>query len=167
MGKLGAVADGMAEDLIRSIQQLACTEGHYKTLIEKYNSELNNGIINTDDQEAVTAHIEKLDDAIQELGAVAELRRAIMLRLMNSYKNHDRSMWCAVKHLSVASYCAFEAYQASDDDGELLNLWLDANARLVKAVTRWLGVEITDCQSCFSDILKANNPWTSQASAIK
>lgn len=152
------VSDGAAEDMIRCFQQLACTEGHYKTLIEKYNSELNNGLIDTDDKEALNAHIEKLNDAVTELELVAELRRKVMLRLMNSYENHDRAGWCSVKHLSVASYCAFEVYQASDDnDGELLNIWLEINARFVKAVSRWLGVEITDCQSCFSDILKAGN----------
>ena len=152
------ISDGAAEDLIRSFQQLACAEGHYKTLIEKYNSELNNGIIDTNDQEVLDAHIEKLNDAITELELVAELRRKVMLYLMNSYENHDRAGWCNAKHLSVASYCAFEAYQASDDnDGELLNIWLEINARFVKAVSRWLGVEITDCQSCFSDILKTSS----------
>ena len=30
------VSDGLAEDTIRTFQQLACTEGHYKTLIENF-----------------------------------------------------------------------------------------------------------------------------------
>ena len=149
------VSDGLAEDTIRTFQQLACTEGHYKTLIEKYSSELNNGLIDVADEAVLSAHLDKLNGVIDELGAVAGLRRDVMLNLMNAYEGHDPSMWCAVKHLSVAAYCAFEAYQASDNDGDLLNQWLNINARFVNAVTRWLGTEITDCQACLSDILRA------------
>lgn len=148
------VNDGLTEDLIRTFQQLACTEGHLKTLIEKYQSELQNGLIEVEDDEVRKAHVEKLNDAIDELNDIAELRRAVMLRIMNGYPDASKDMWCVVKHLSMAAYCAFEAYQASDKDALLLNIWLETNARFVKAMTRWLGTEITSCAACFADILK-------------
>lgn len=148
------VNDGMAEDLIRCFQQLACTEGHYKTLIEKYQSEMQHGLIDVDDDEVRNAQIEKLNDAIDELNEIAELRRAVMLQVMNGYPDASKDMWCVVKHMSVASYCAFESYQASDNDADLLNIWLSINAKFVKAITRWLGTEISECQACLADILK-------------
>lgn len=151
--RIGAVSDGAAEDIIRSFTQLVCTEEHYKTVIEKHNSELNNGIVDADDSDAVSRHIELLTDAVDELGQVAEIRRALMLRLQSEY-GADPHYWCIVKHLSAAAYNAFEAYQASDNDAALMTAWLDINARFIKALTRWLGVEITECASCFSDIIK-------------
>lgn len=162
MGKIGAIADGAAEDLIRAFQQLACAEGHYKTLVEKYESELNNGIVDVDDNTVVRAHVEKMNDTIDELNEVAEARRAIMLQVMNAYPDASKDMWCSVKHLSVASYCAFEAYQASDNDAALLNLWLSSHARFVKAITRWLGTEISDCAACLGDILKQKGEQTNE-----
>ena len=47
---------GMAEDLIRSYIQFGCAEIHAKTLYEKTIAELNNGIIDVDDNEAVQKH---------------------------------------------------------------------------------------------------------------
>lgn len=148
------VSDGLAEDLIRAFQQAACAEGHYKTLIEKYNSELENGLIDVDDDEIRLNHIEKLNGAILELGRIAEIRRSMMLYLMERYEGADKTMWCIVKHLSQSEYNAFEAYQASDNDATLLNIWLSMRARFVHALTRWLGIEVTDCSSCFADALK-------------
>ncbi len=55
--------DGIAEDLIRSIVQLSCSELHQKTLYEKYTAELENGLIDTDNQETVDAQIDKIDEA--------------------------------------------------------------------------------------------------------
>lgn len=147
------VQDGASEDLIRSFQQLACAEGHYKTLIEKYQSELENGLIDVGDDKVRNDHLEKLNSAVEELGLLAELRRGVMLRVMNAYDG-DKNYWCLVKHLSMAEYTLFEAYQASDSDAELLNLYLTANARFVTVITRWLKTEITSCASCLGDILK-------------
>lgn len=148
MSKIGAVSDGAAEDIIRAITQLVCTEGHYKTLLEKYNSELNNGL--TDD---IPGTVEKMNDAMDELGKIAELRRTLMLRLQEDYGG-DVSYWCLVKHLSAASYNTFEAFQASDNDAALLNAYLDINACFIKALSLWLGMEPVECVSCFSDAIK-------------
>lgn len=147
-------SDGRSEDMIRAIQQLVCSEGHYKTLIEKYHSEMENGIIDVENDEERLKHIEKLNRAIEELNLVAELRRSMMLKLMEYYPTATKDAWCLVKHLSSASMCAFEAYQASDNDAMLLNLYLEANARFINAVTTWLGVEITSCASCYQDAMR-------------
>lgn len=147
------VSDGAAEDIIRAFVQAACSEGHYKTLIEKYSAELNNGLIDVEDQDVVNAHIEKLNDAMSELDAVAELRRSLMLYLMEAYGG-DKDFWCLVKHLGTAQYNTFEAYQATGD-AALLNVSLELNARFTKAITRFLGTEITDCAACLSDLIKA------------
>lgn len=151
--RIGAVSDGAAEDIIRSFTQLVCTEGHYKTLIEKYNSELNNGIVNSADAQAVQRHLELLNDAIDELALISDLRRSMMLRLQEEYGG-DVHYWCVVKHLSAAAYNAFEAYQATDNDGALMSQWLDINARFIKALSRWLGIEVTECAACFADAIK-------------
>lgn len=147
------IQDGASEDLIRTFTQLTCAEGHYKTLIEKYNSELNEGLIDTVDSEAVAVHMDLLNDAMDELLLISEIRRSVMLDLLDIYQG-DKNYWCIVKHLAQAAYCAFEAYQASDNDGALLTRYLEINARFVKAITRFLGTEITSCASCFGDILK-------------
>lgn len=153
MERIGAVSDGMAEDMLRAITQLICAEGHYKTLIEKYDSELNNGLIGEDD---AVDYVAKINDAVDELQAVSEERRALMLALMGRYPNADKTMWCSVKHLLHAEYCAFEAYQATDNEAGALSAWLRIRRRTVKAITLWLGVEVTECSSCLSDILKGN-----------
>ena len=152
MDKIGAIADGAAEDLIRAFQQLACTEGHLKTLVEKFNAELTNGIIDPSEEDKVKEQIEKISDTVDELDKVAELRRSVMLFLMEQYGG-DKDWWCAVKHLSAGAYTLFEAYQATGD-AALLNAALEANARFTKAVTRFLGTEITDCAACLADVLK-------------
>lgn len=151
------VSDGLAEDLIRSFQQLVCSEGHYKTLVEKYNSEMQNGLVDVEDDEIRTAHIEKLNSAIQELNQISEIRREMMLYLMKQYEKSDKNYWCLVKHLAAAEYTAFECYQASDNNAELLNMWLTTRARFLHAVTRWLGTEISDCAACVGDTLKGEH----------
>lgn len=152
MGK-NIQSDGIAEDLIRSIVQTACAEVHSKTLLEKFEAQLSDGIIDLNDDEAVQKQINLIEDVQFEINALAELRRSIMLKLFNMYHG-DKNYWCLIKHLGVAAYTAFEAYQASDDDAELLNLAIEANKRFVKALTHFLGVEITDCAACFADMLR-------------
>lgn len=160
MEKIGAVADGVAEDIIRAITQLGCTEVHYKTLLEKFTAELENGIVDIDDQTSVDEQIEKIQEVTEEINEIAELRRASMMALFNLFpadeeEKKKRLAWhCSVKHLSIAAYTLFESYQASGDT-EILTLSLNANKRLVKALTRYLGVEPTDCAACFSDALKS------------
>ena len=152
MGK-NIQSDGTAEDLIRSFVQMACAELHLKTLIEKATAELDNGIIDPFDSDAVDRQVTKLTEMQEELSMTAELRRSVMLHLFSMYDG-DKDYWCMVKHLGTAAFTLFEAYQASDDDTELLSMALDANKRFIKAMTRFLGTEITDCAACFADFLK-------------
>ena len=147
-------SDGIAEDMIRSFVQIGCAETHAKTLLEKYQAQLENGIIDVTKPEVIQAQVEKIDDTVQEITSLAQLRRGIMLRLFELFDG-DKDYWCEVKHLGIGAYTLFEAYQASDDDPTLLNLANEANKRFIKALTRFLGVPITECASCFSDILKA------------
>lgn len=147
-------SDGIAEDMIRSFVQIGCAETHAKTLLEKYQAQLENGLIDVTKPDVVQAQVEKIDDTVQEINSLAQLRRGIMLRLFELFDG-DKDYWCEVKHLGIGAYTLFEAYQASDDDPTLLNLANEANKRFIKALTRFLGVPITECASCFSDILKA------------
>ncbi|WP_304418679.1 hypothetical protein, partial [Faecalibaculum rodentium] len=125
----------------------ASAELHTKTSIEKAVSDIENGV--SDD----TARIEYLKE---DLMTQASLRREIMLSLYRMYgERGDKEKWCVVKHLGMAMYTAFEAFQASDNDPEMLDFSLRANQMFIKAVTEFLGVEVTECASCFSDILKA------------
>lgn len=146
-------SDGIAEDLIRSIVQTACAEVHAKTLLEKFEAQLSNGIIDVQNEEVVAHQLGLIEDTQYEINALAELRRSIMLKLFEMY-NGDKNYWCLIKHLAVASMTAFEAWQASDDDAELLNIAIESNRRFVKALSHFLGTEIVDCAACFADALK-------------
>lgn len=145
-------ADGTAEDLIRAIIQIGCAENHAKTIMDKTEAELNNGIIT--DQDEIQDAVVKFQDTVEEINNLAELRRGMMLRLFEMYDG-DKDYWCMVKHLGIASYTAFEAYQATDDDPEMLELAINANRRFISALSRFLGAEIKECASCMSDFLKA------------
>lgn len=147
---------GAAEDLLRSIVQMGCAEVHAQTLYYKATSELDNGIVDVSDSEVVQSHLEKIEMFREDIEDYANIRRRMMNSLFNMFDNDkkDKNMWCQIKHLGVSAYTAFETYQASDQDPELLMIAYDTNRMFVKAVTRFLGVEISDCASCFSDSMK-------------
>ncbi len=145
-------SSGIAEDLIRAFVQIGCAESHAKTILEKTTAEMDNGLV-----EDIQKHIDHMSDVIDEINELAELRRGMMRALRNLYPDGDPDYWCMIKHLGVGAYTAFEVYQASDDDPELLNLALEANKRFVKALTHFLGVEPTDCAACFADAMKGEN----------
>lgn len=159
------VSDGSAEDLIRAFVQMGCAELHMKTLVEKYNAQLENGLIDLSDNEAVNKQVDKITDVTAELDALAESRRGLMLRLKEMY-DCDDDYWCMVKHTGLAMYCAFEAYQATGD-AEIHYEYLEANKRFINALTHWLGVEITSCAACFGDALKAERNKDGEASRDK
>lgn len=147
-------SDGIAEDLIRAFVQVGCAEIHTKTLVEKYNAQLENGLIDLEDSGAVLRQTDKITAVTEELNNLAELRRSLMLQLFNMYDG-DKDYWCLVKHLGIGAYTLFEAYQASEDDTELYTLALEANSRFINALSHFLGTEITSCSACFGDILKS------------
>lgn len=146
-------SDGIAEDMIRSFVQAGCAETHAKTLLEKAYAQMENGMLDVFDEKAMEEHTAKIDELTEELSALAELRRSIMLKLFSMYDG-DKDYWCMVKHLGIGAYTLFEAYQASDDDPELFNMALEANKRFIKALSRFLGTEVTECAACFADMLK-------------
>ena len=146
-------SDGIAEDLIRSFVQVGCAELHAKTLLEKANAELENGLIDIYDTAKVQKQTEKITYITEEIDNLSSLRRSLMLRLFEMYDG-DKSWWCMVKHLGIGAYTLFEAYQASDNDSELLDMALAANRRFISALTQFLGLEITECAACFADALK-------------
>lgn len=147
-------SSGIAEDLIRAFTQVGCAESHAKTLLEKATAELENGLIELENRELVEKQVEHINDLTDEINSLAELRRDMMRYLQKMYPDGDKNYWCMVKHLSIAQFTAFEVYQASDDDPDLLNMALEANKRFVKALTHFLGVEISECAACFSDMLR-------------
>lgn len=143
---------GIGEDIIRSFTQIASAELHAKTLLEKRISEMENGMIEDD---KLTEHLEKIDELKEEVISYADIRRTQMLYLYKLFgAKGDKEQWCMVKHLSMAMYTSFEAWQASDNDEELLSISLEINKKFIMACTKFLGVEITSCASCFADIMK-------------
>lgn len=146
-------SDGIAEDIIRAFVQVGCAELHAKTLLEKANAELENGLIDIYDTAKVQKQTEKITYITEEIDNLSSLRRSLMLRLFEMYDG-DKSWWCMVKHLGIGAYTLFEAYQASDNDSELLDMALAANRRFISALTQFLGLEITECAACFADALK-------------
>lgn len=145
---------GMAEDMLRSIVQLGSAEIHYQTLYNKYRAELENGIIDVTDDDIRISHIDKMEYYRDEINDIAELRRRMMRKLFSLFSSGNKDAWCLIKHLGIASMTAFESYQASEDDAELLDIYYDINREFNKAVTNFLGAEITDCAACVSDFLK-------------
>lgn len=146
---------GIGEDLLRTIVQLASAELHAKTLMEKARAELENGLVDLSDTDVLNNQIEKVKQFTEDINEYAQLRRRTMLKLFSMFEDGDKDMWCQIKHLGSAMMTAFEAYEASDDDVELADLAYDINKEFIKATSRFLGTEITDCASCFSDFLKA------------
>lgn len=146
---------GLAEDFTRAMIQMACAETHLKTLYEKTIAEMENGMIDVENAEIRNAQIQKANDYREDLIETAQLRRRMMKKLFDLYGDGDKDAWCMVKHLAISNMCAWETWQASDDDPELLEIAYDSNRMLVKYLTRFLGMEITDCAACLSDMLKA------------
>lgn len=144
---------GIAEDLIRSYVQFGCAEIHAMTLYFKANAEMENGLIDVTDPEVLSAQVEKCETYRDDIDRYAELRRSVMRRLFSMFDG-EKEMWCQAKHLGIGSMCLFEAYEASDNDAELLMLCIEANKAFTKAMSRFLGVEITDCAACFADSVK-------------
>lgn len=156
-------SNGVAEELIRTFIQFGCAELHAKTLLEKNTSKLDNGLIDVTNSEILNAKLSEVEELTKDIEMYAELRRDSMRKLYSLFpddeltddeKESRKSMWCTVKHLGVGMFTAFEAYEATDNDVDLYNLYLQANKAFIRAVTRFIGVEITECSSCFGDMLK-------------
>ena len=144
---------GYAEDMIRSIVQMSCAEMHLKTLYEKTVAEMENGLADLSD--GGMAVVQKANDYLADLETAAGIRRQMMRKLFSMYDG-DKDVWCMVKHLGLANMQAWEAWQGSDDDPELLELAMESNKMFVSYITRFLGMEITSCASCLSDFLKGD-----------
>lgn len=147
---------GMAEDMIRSFVQFGSAEIHAMNLYYKSNAELENGLVDIEDNEVLQKQLDKCEQYRQDIETYANLRRSVMKSLFNMFEG-DKDVWCLVKHLGIGAMTIFEAYEASDNDLELLNLAYEANKAFVNAMSRFLGVEITDCAACFADSMKGVN----------
>lgn len=154
MAKNEHSSDGIAEDLIRAFVQIGCAENHAKTLLEKAQSELEEGIIDVEDRDVALTQVDKINQLTEETNRLADLRRKMMLKLKELYPDGDPSFWCMVKHLGVGAYTAWEVYQASDDDPDFFNIAIEANKAFIRALSSFIGVEVVECAACFSDILK-------------
>lgn len=147
---------GSAEDLLRAVVQMGAAEIHAMGLYFKTTAEMENGLVNIDDPEVLQKQIEKAEMYREDIETYATLRRQMTtaLRDMVGTDEANKDMWCMVKHLGLSMMQCFEAYENSDNNLELLNLAYEANKAFTKAVTRFLGIEITDCASCLSDSMK-------------
>lgn len=154
MSKNKHASDGIAEDIIRAICQFSASEAHLKTLIEKAEAELESGKIDVNDEKLVKEKIIRIENLEKQLEGVANIRRKMMLTLFEMYDG-DKDMWCLVKHLGEGNMQIFEAYQSSDKDSRLHELWLESNKQFLMALSEFLGIEVTDCAACFADFLKA------------
>lgn len=141
-------SDGIAEDVIRAFVQFGSAEMHLKTLVEKTIAKIENP--SPDDPNNLMEQLISYEDQLEE---IASLRRKAMLNLFEMY-NGNKDAWCLVKHLGIGAMQIFEAYQASDNDVELFDLWTESNKAFIKSLCVFLGVEITECAACFSDMLK-------------
>lgn len=147
-----------AEDLIRSLVQMGCAEVHAQTLYFKITAELENGIIDVEDSEELQKAIGKAEMFREDMETYADLRRGMTKKLFDMFDGEDKdmTMWCQIKHLGLSAYQCMEAYQASEDDPALLLLAYEANKAFVKAIARFVGVEITSCAACLGDALRAD-----------
>ena len=147
---------GSAEDLLRAIVQMGAAEIHAMGLYYKTTAEMENGLIDVDDNEVLQKHIERSEMYREDIETYADLRRRMMSALMEMVGTDEanKDLWCMVKHLGLSMMQTFEAYENSENNLTLLNLAYDANKAFTKAVTRFLGIEISDCAACMSDSLK-------------
>lgn len=147
---------GSAEDLLRAVVQMGAAEIHAMGLYFKTTAEMENGLVNIDDPEVLQKQIDKAEMYREDIETYATLRRQMTTALkdMVGTDEANKDMWCMVKHLGLSMMQCFEAYENSDNNLELLNLAYEANKAFTKAVTRFLGIEITDCASCLSDSMK-------------
>lgn len=147
---------GSAEDLLRAIVQMGAAEIHAMGLYYKTTAEMENGLIDVDDNEVLQKHIERSEMYREDIETYADLRRRMMSALMEMVGTDEanKDLWCMVKHLGLSMMQIFEAYENSENNLTLLNLAYDANKAFTKAVTRFLGIEISDCAACMSDSLK-------------
>ena len=147
---------GSSEDLLRAIVQMGAAEIHAMGLYYKTVAEMENGLVNVEDNEVLQKQIEKSEMYKEDIETCADLRRQMTNALAEMVGTEDRNkdMWCMVKHLGLSMMQCFEAYENSDNNMELLNLAYEANKAFTKAVTRFLGIEITDCAACLSDSMR-------------
>ena len=147
---------GAGEDLLRAVVQMGAAEIHAMGLYFKTTAEMENGLVNIDDPEVLQKQIDKAEMYREDIETYATLRRQMTTALkdMVGTEEANKDMWCMVKHLGLSMMQCFEAYENSDNNLELLNLAYEANKAFTKAVTRFLGIEITDCASCLSDSMK-------------
>lgn len=144
---------GQAEDLVRSFVQFGAAEIHAMNLYYKTVAEMDNGLVNVEDNEVLQKHLEKAENYRQNIETYANLRRSVMKHLFQMFDG-DKDTWCLVKHLGIGAMTVFEAYEASDNDLDLLNLAYEANKAFVNALSRFLGVELTDCAACLADAMR-------------
>ena len=144
---------GMAEDMIRSFVQFGAAEIHAMNLYYKATAEMENGLVDIEQNEVLQKQLDKCEQYRQNIETYANLRRSVMRHLFQMFEG-DKDTWCLVKHLGIGAMTIFEAYEASDNDFELLNLAYEANKAFVNAMSRFLGVEVTDCAACFADSMK-------------
>lgn len=147
---------GQAEDMIRSFVQMGCAEIHAMNLYYKTTAEMENGLVDVENNEVLQKQLEKSEQYREDIETYANLRRGIMRSLFKMFEG-DKDVWCLIKHLGIGAMTIFEAYEASDNDMELLNLAYESNKAFVKAISRFLGIEITDCAACLSDSLKGES----------
>lgn len=147
---------GAGEDLLRAVVQMGAAEIHAMGLYFKTTAEMENGLVNIDDPEVLQKQIDKAEMYREDIETYATLRRQMTtaLRDMVGTEEANKDMWCMVKHLGLSMMQCFEAYENSDNNLELLNLAYEANKAFTKAVTRFLGIEISSCSACLSDALK-------------
>lgn len=147
---------GAGEDLLRAIVQMGAAEIHAMGLYYKTTADMENGLVDIDDNEVLQKYLDKANMYLEDIETYAVLRRRMTtaLKEMVGTENADKDLWCMVKHLGLSMMQCFEAYENSDNNLELLNLAYEANKAFTKAVTRFLGIEITDCSSCLSDSMK-------------
>lgn len=154
MPKNSNSSSGMAEDLVRAFVQMGCAELHLMTLYEKTYAEMEEGLVDMEDPEVRKAHIAKAERYREDLIESAEVRRSMMRKCFDLFEGGNPDVWCMVKHLGTSAMCAWEVWQASDDDPDLLYLAVEANKLFTKYLSEFFGMEITPCASCLSDALK-------------
>ena len=157
---------GLGEDLLRAIVQMGCAEVHAQSLYFKVESQLEHGLVDVTDPDILQKTIDKADMFREDINTYADLRRRMTKALMDMFEDSDPLMWCQIKHLGIAYYTALESYEASDDDPELMALAYQSYKAFIKAVTRFLGTEITECSSCFSDLMKATTKGEAEDGTI-
>lgn len=108
-------------------------------------------LINNAQQEWDTKTIDHQRDLLQNS---INNRRKIMWMIKEKYKDHNKNLWCSLKHAIWAYQFATECLYADQDNEHRREIQQNCFDQMVKTLTLFCWIdEIVTCSRCLEDML--------------